>query len=101
MFKVSTMTMTMTMTFSSFVLRSSSFQVFKFQVPSFRTCPRDSRFFTLHFKDSSLFTLHSSLFTLHFRTAKLRRISDANTSYDTLTCTYDTLMIYLRAVTCN
>ena len=54
--------------------------------------------------DSSLFTLHSSLFTLftlHFCTAKLRRISDANTSYDTLTCTYDTLMIYLRAIRCT
>ena len=36
-----------------------------------------------------------------FARAKLRRIIDANTSYDTLRCTYDTLMIHLHALTCN
>ena len=85
MVNVSTMTMTMTMTFSSFVFRLSSFQV-----PSFKFQTRGAIGF---------FTLHSSLFT--FFIAKIILCGDANTSYDTLTCTYDTLMIQLRAVTCN
>ena len=77
MFKVSTMTMTMTMTmtFSSFVFRSSSFQVFKFQVPN----PR--RHWILH---SSLFTFRTANKVQGERRAELARAMLSRSLYSLL-----------------
>ena len=89
---------TMTMTFSSFVFCGGQERI---ELRSWSYELRSTSSFILAAGETSKFNLRNSKFIYLIHDAKLRRIIDANTSYDTLRCTYDTLMIHLRAVTCN